>query len=297
MPTHFGRRAVAIGAGSALVTALAAVRGRARAAEDVLAPVLAAIEHGSGGRLGVAIEDTGSGRRFGHRADERFAMCSTFKVLACAAVLARVDAGQEKLDRRIRFSRADLVTYSPITQDHVDGDGMTLAELCAAAMTRSDNTAANLILRSIGGPAGVTAYARAIGDQVTRLDRTETALNEATPGDPRDTTVPGVMATNLRALVLGDRLSPRSRAHLQGWLLASQTGAARLRAGVPGDWRVGDKTGSGEHGTANDVAVLWPPGRAPLIACVYLTETTGPFAARNATIAAVGRALAALAPA
>ncbi len=283
MPKVLRRRDVAICAGGALVSALAAAPRSVRAAEDVLAPVLAAIEHGSGGRLGVAIEDTGTGRRFGHRAGERFPLCSTFKVLACAALLARVDAGHEDLGRRIRFTRAEVVTYSPVTQDRAGGDGMTLAELCAAAMTQSDNTAGNLILRSIGGPAGVTAYARAIGDPVTRLDRIETDLNEATPGDPRDTTAPDAMAANLRSLALGDRLSPASRGRLQGWLLACQTGGAKLRAGVPGDWRVGDKTGGGERGTTNDVAVLWPPGRAPLIACVYLTETTATFAARNAT--------------
>ena len=170
-----------------------------------LTGALARIEAGSGGRLGVSITDTGSGHRAGHRQTARFPMCSTFKVLACGAVLSRVDQGIETLDRRIRFSAADLVTYSPVTKDRVGGDGMTLAELCAAAMTRSDNTAGNLILARLGGPQAVTAFARALGDGMTRLDRTETALNEAAPGDPRDTTTPDSMAADLHALALGDR--------------------------------------------------------------------------------------------
>ncbi|MDR3462507.1 MAG: class A beta-lactamase, partial [Beijerinckiaceae bacterium] len=222
---------------------------------------------------------------------ERFPMCSTFKVIACGAVLARVDAGREDLNRRIRFEAGDLVPYSPVTKDRVGGDGMTLAELCKAALTQSDNTAANLILASLGGPAAVTAFARALGDSVSRLDRVETALNAATPGDPRDTTTPDAMVDNLRALVVDGRLSARSRDQFSEWLVANQTGGARLRAGLPQDWRVGDKTGSGDWGTTNDVAVVWPPGRKPLILCVYLTNTKASVDDRNATIAAVGRAV------
>ena len=220
-------------------------------------------------------------------------MCSTFKVLACGAVLARVDAGRDELDRRIRFAAADLVPYSPITRDRVGGDGMTLAEICRAALTYSDNTAGNLVLASLGGPGAVTAFARSIGDAVTRLDRTETALNEATPGDPRDTTTPAAMAADLRALVLGTVLSPRSRMQLADWMVANTTGGAKLRAGVPTSWRVGDKTGAGDQGTVNDVAVLWPPGRTPLVATVYVTGTKASFDASNAAIAAVGRAVVA----
>jgi beta-lactamase class A len=218
-------------------------------------------------------------------------MCSTFKVLACGAVLARVDAGRDDLNRRIRFEAKDVVTYSPVTKDRAGGDGMTLAELCEAGMTQSDNTAANLILASVGGPAEVTAYARSIGDPVTRLDRTETSLNEATPNDPRDTTTPDAMAADLRTLIVGNGLSRRSRNQLTAWMVANRTGDAKLRAGVPKDWRVGDKTGSGGYGSTNDVAVLWPPGREPLIVCVYLTNTKATFEACNATIAAVGRAV------
>ena len=264
---------------------------------EALTNRLAEIEAELGGstRLGVAVVDTGSGRRWGRRTDERFPLCSTFKVLACGAVLARVDAGQEDLTRRVRFEAAEVVTYSPVTKERVGGDGMSLADVCAAAMTQSDNTAANLILKSLGGPAAVTAFARSLGDDVTRLDRWETELNEATPGDPRDTTSPAAMAANLRALVVGaDRLSPRSREQLTAWMVSNRTGEARLRAGLPreGGWRVGDKTGSGELGTTNDVAVLWPPGgRPPVIVCVYLTETSASFEDRNAAVAEIGRVL------
>ena len=251
----------------------------------------ARIEAESGGRLGVAVLDTHNGRRTGHRADERFAMCSTFKLLAGAAVLARHDAGKEQLDRRIRYDAKDLVTYSPVTGKYVAA-GMTLAELCDAAITVSDNTAGNLLLASFGGPEGLTAFTRTLGDSVTRLDRIEPELNEAAPGDPRDTTTPAAMAANIRALVLGDALSAQSREQLKRWLIASKTGDTALRAGVPAGWTVGDKTGSGERGTRNDVGVIWPPGRGPVVVSVYLTETRVPVEQRNAAIAAVAKAVA-----
>jgi beta-lactamase class A len=168
---------------------------------------------------------------------------------------------------------------------------MMLAEICTAAMTRSDNTAGNLILASLGGPGGVTAFARSLDDRVTRLDRWETELNEATPGDPRDTTTPAAMVANLHALLLGDRLSPAGRAQLTAWLADNRTGDAKLRAGVPAEWRVGDKTGGGDHGTMNEVAVVWPPDRAPLLVSIYMTGTEASFDDRNAAIAAIGRAL------
>ncbi|GJE17396.1 Beta-lactamase OXY-2 [Methylobacterium marchantiae] len=170
---------------------------------------------------------------------------------------------------------------------------MTIAELCEAAVTLSDNTAANLLLGTMGGSAGLTAQIRAFGDATSRLDRTEPDLNEAIPGDSRDTTTPLAMAETLRRLVIGDALSPASRALLTAWLVGCRTGDARLRAGLPKEWRVGDKTGSGEHDTANDVAVIWPPRRPPLVLTVYLTEAKTSPEARSATIAAVGRAVAA----
>lgn len=273
----------------------AGVASAARGAAILFAAVpeaLARLERESGGRLGVAVIDTGTNAHAGWRSDERFPMCSTFKFLAAAAVLARVDAGQERLDRRIHVKASELVAYSPITKDHVDSRGMTVDELCEAAVVMSDNTAANLLLADLNGPAGVTAFSRSIGDGVTRLDRTEPELNEAAEGDPRDTTSPAAMAANLRTLLLEDRLSAPSRARLTGWLRASKTGARRLRAGLPAGWSVGDKTGSGGRGTTNDIGILWPTGRPPVVVAAYLTDTGAPSERRDETLAAVGRVIA-----
>jgi len=246
------------------------------------------LESASGGRLGVAMRNTRTGARFGYREDERFPMCSTSKLLTVGAVLTRVDQGKERLNRTVRFSKSDLVAYSPATENRV-AQGMSIEELCAAAMTLSDNTAANLLLATIGGPPGFTQFARSIGDNVTRLDRNEPNLNQALLGDPRDTTSPAAIMMDMGTLVLGDQLSVASRRLLKHWLVANTTGDKRLRAGVPKNWKLGDKTGSGNHGTANDVAILWPPNHAPLLAAVYLTGTTVDSTAREAAIAGVGR--------
>lgn len=283
------RRDFTIGTSAALTTA--SLGESAFAFADALSGAFAHIEAQSAGRLGVAALDSATGSRAGHNADQRFPMCSTFKLLAAAAILGRVDAGKERLDRRVTYAKSDLVTYSPITETHVDS-GMMLAELCEAAITVSDNTAANLLLAGLGGPDGVTAFARSLGDMITRLDRNEPTLNEAKPGDPRDTTTPAAMLANIRALVLGDALSPPSRGQLKAWLLANKTGDGRLRAGLPGDWTVGDKTGSGEFGTTNDVGVIWPPGRAPIVVTIYFTETRAALEQRIAVLASVGRAIA-----
>ncbi|HUV96011.1 MAG TPA: class A beta-lactamase, partial [Acidobacteriaceae bacterium] len=228
------------------------------------------LETASGGRMGVAMRNTATGVRRGYRENERFPMCSTSKLLTAGAVLTRVDQGKEQLSRVVHFSKSDLVSYSPATEKRV-GQGMSIEELCAAAVTLSDNTAANLLLATIGGPPGFTRFARSLGDNVTRLDRNEPTLNQALPGDPRDTTSPAAIMTDMQTLVLGGQLSASSKAHLTQWLVANTTGEQRLRAGVPKNWKVGDKTGSGDHGTANDVGILWPPGHAPLLAAVYLT--------------------------
>ncbi len=254
---------------------------------------LADIEKTIGGRLGVCVLDTGTGRRVAYRPDERFPMCSTFKFLAAALVLSRVDQGKEQLERRVVFRAGDLVSYSPVTEKRVGGSGMTVAELCEAAITRSDNSAGNLMLASFGGPQGLTSYMRAIGDTRTRLDRIETELNEARPGDPRDTTTPDAMQGSMQKILLGDVLLQSSRAQLLQWLDANKTGDLRLRAGLPPGWKVGDKTGSGDNGAACDIAILRPPGRAPILVTVYLTETTAAMAVRNAAIASVGEAVAA----
>lgn len=277
-----------------ILGAAALLTGRpAQAAEafEGLPAAFGRIEAARGGRLGVAVLDTGSGRRAGHRQEERFPMASTFKFLASAAVLARADAGRERLDRRIAYGRQDLVPYSPVTERHV-GAGMTVAELCEAAMVTSDNTAANLLLAALGGPPALTAWLRGIGDQATRLDRTEPDLNEARPGDPRDTTTPAAMGSDIRALVLGDVLASGSRARLEQWLRGNRTGDARLRAGLPAGWTAGEKTGSGRFNSANDIGLLWPPGgAAPVVVAAYLTQGPSDPKQRDAALADVARAV------
>jgi beta-lactamase class A len=237
----------------------------------------------------MAILNTVTGAQLVHREHERFPICSTFKFLAGAIVLSRVDAGLDRLDRRVQYERSALVPYSPVTERHAGADGMTMAELCHAAITASDNTAGNLLLESFGGPAGLTAFVRTISDQITRLDRNEVALNEAIPGDPRDTTSPMAMLRDMRTLLLGDRLSPASRAQLTDWLIASTTGGTRLRAGLPSGWRVGDKTGTSPNGVTNDIAIAWTPKQAPVLISAYYAEAPIEQTARNAVLAEVGR--------
>lgn len=274
------RRQLNLGLAATLLAAPWAARAQST-------PPWQAIEARSGGRLGVAVLHA-DGRVEGHRLDERFPMCSTFKWLAAAHVLQRVDAGREKLERRIPYGRDVLLPHSPVTAKHV-GAGMTLGELCRATIVTSDNAAANLILASYGGPSALTAYARSLGDEVTRLDRTEPALNESTPGDPRDTTSPRAMAGLLHRTLEGDALSPRSRALLAAWLEACETNGQRLRADLPAGWRMGSKTGTGARGSTNDVGIFWPPGRPPVIVAAYVTGTQAPEADRSGAIADVAR--------
>jgi beta-lactamase class A len=250
---------------------------------------LAELEGRFDARLGVYALDTGTGRKLAHRADERFAMCSVFKALAAAAVLDRTPP--EYLDRRVRFGAAELVDPSPVAEQHVT-DGMTIRELCDAAVRYSDNTAGNLLLADVGGPAGITAFARSFGDEVTRLDRTEPELNTAVPGDERDTTSPRAIAGAFQALVLGDRLDPADRALFTEWLVGNKTGDARIRAGVPVGWRVGDKTGTGSYGTANDVAVVWPPDAAPIVLAVLTSRAAENAEQVNALLADAARVVA-----
>jgi beta-lactamase class A len=251
------------------------------------------LEQKSGGRLGVAYLDMATGERAGHRADERFPMCSTHKFLSAAAILSQVDRGQEHLERIVHFTEQDIAGYSPATQSRVGEPGMSMGELCQAAITLSDNTAANLLLASIGGPAGWTAYVRTLGDHVTRLDRNEPTLNEALPGDPRDTTSPNAMVSDLRNVALSNALTPVSRDLLVTWLVECKTGGQRLRAGVPAEWKEGDKTGTGERGTSNDVAIFWPPKRPPILVAAYLTGSTLDDAGREGILAELGKLIAA----
>jgi beta-lactamase class A len=252
------------------------------APEPVRTDRLPELEQRFDARLGVYALDTGTGRELAYRADERFAMCSVFKALAAAAVLHRTPP--EYLDRRVRYTEADLIDPSPIAVRHV-AEGMTIRELCDAAVRYSDNAAGNLLLADVGGPAGITAFARSLGDDVTRLDRTEPELNTAVPGDERDTTTPRAIAGSFRTLVLGDHLDPADRTLFTEWLVGNTTGDERIRAGMPAGWRVGDKTGTGSYGTANDVAIVWPPGAAPIALAVLTSRATEDATRDNALLA------------
>lgn len=216
-------------------------------------------------------------------------MCSTFKFLLVGLVLTRVDAGTDRYGERVRYGKGDLLAYAPVTTKNVDRGYMTVEELCRAAISESDNAAANVLLALVGGPPAVTRFARSIGDAGTRLDRRETALNSAIPGDPRDTTTPALMARDLRTVLGADVLSRTARARLEDWMIGAETGTACIRAGVPSGWIVGDKTGLGENGTRNDIAFVRPPSRAPVFVTAYLTGATIPPGARNAVLASVGR--------
>lgn len=232
---------------------------------------LAEIERSVGGRLGVFAIDTGSGRELAHRADERFAMCSTFKWVLAAAVLAHVESGALSLQQRLAYGDVDLLEYAPVTRKHVADGFMTVDALMQAAVKVSDNTAANLLIGQIGGPIGLTQFIKANGDSVTRLDRNEPLLNLNEPGDPRDTTTPRAMAGLMRRVLCGQTLSEEHRALLTGWMRACETGKRRLRAGFPADWNVGDKTGTGMRNAVNDVAIAVPPGRAPILVAAYMS--------------------------
>lgn len=258
-----------------------------------MAPRVGALEAQSGGRLGVAVTDSAGRRLFGYRADERFAMCSTFKLLLAGQVLDRASQGVP-LDTRVAFTRAEVVSHSPGTEKLVDEQGRGQQSLGAAArdtVVLGDNSAANLILKQMGGPTAFTAAMRAIGDRVTRLDRWETMLNENAPGDVRDTSSPDAMAKSAARYLYGDVLPAEDRATLKGWMIESRTGLARIRAGLPATWVVGDKTGG--CGTAyNDVAFAETPGGGRYLIAVYLDRPTVKGKEAEAVIADVARTLA-----
>jgi beta-lactamase class A len=242
-----------------------------------------------GGRLGVAVLDTSGRERISYRGDERFALCSTFKLLAAAFVLARVDRNQESLTRLVTFGRDNLVPWSPITEQHAGAAGMTIEMICEAAMTLSDNTAGNLMLDSFGGPTGLTAFLRSLGDGITCLDRREPELNRVEPGDPRDTTTPLAMLELVQKIVLEDVLAVSSREQLIKWLIANKTGDRRLRAGVPIDCTVGARTGTGPRNATNDVGVIWPPSRPPIIATAFYVDADASHIERESVLALVAR--------
>lgn len=251
---------------------------------------LAALEKASGGRLGVALIDTADDSQMLYRADERFAMCSTSKTMVAAAVLKQSETQHDILQQKMVIKKADLTNWNPVTEKYVDKE-MTLAELSAATLQYSDNTAMNKLLEHLGGTSNVTAFARSIGDTTFRLDRKEPELNTAIPGDERDTTSPlaMAMAKSLHKLTLGDALAGAQRAQLVEWLKGNTTGGQSIRAGLPEGWVVGDKTGGGDYGTTNDIAVIWPEDRAPLILVTYFTQPQQDAKGRKDILAAAAK--------
>ena len=276
----FTRRRVLIGAGGVSIAACAGIPRDAHAVK--------AIERRLGGRVGLDALDLSTGRRIAYRADERFAMCSTFKWALAGIILQDAEKGALSLATVMQISKKDLVPSAPVVEKRLADGGMRIGELCAAAVSVSDNAAGNLLLRLVGGPAGFTRRLRALGDRATRLDRWEPDLNENAPGDPRDTTTPAAMVELLRIILLGDTLSERSKARLTDWMIGSTRGLERLRAGLPPDWRAGNKPGTG-NGAHNDVAFAVPPGRAPIFIACYMNAPKAEAADLDAAHKAIGR--------
>lgn len=284
-PQMHTRRALLMGSLSALVAGCVAGRTESQSA---VSERLAEIESQIGGKLGVHVLDTESQRRFGINDDDRFAMCSTFKLLLAGAVLAEVDAQRLSLDRSVAFGPEDMVPYAPVTSVHLAEGAMTVHDLCAAIVEVSDNPAANILLPLVGGPPGLNGFLRGLGDTFTRLDRLEPELNTNVPGDPRDTTTPRAMVHAMEKLLIGAVLSDASRGQLIRWLVNCKTGLRRIRAGLPGDWKTGDKTGTGMNGAVNDVSITWPTGRKPCLIAVYASGSSAESAALEAVHANVG---------
>jgi len=271
-------------------TVLAAIpalfAGVARA-EDATAAALEAHERAIGGRVGVFAENIVTGATIAWRADERFAMCSSFKASLAACVLARVDRGEDALDRVVAYSAADVLDYAPVAKANLEKGQLSVAELCRGAVELSDNTCANLLLARIGGPAALTAFWRTTGDEVTRLDHNEPVLNRTQPPNPEDTTTPAAMAGNLRRFVVGDVLSQASREQLSAWMRDCQTGLDLLRGGLPSGWVVGDKTGNNGHDALADIAVAWPQPARSIVICAYTQGS--PIEAARPLFAEIGR--------
>ncbi|MFI1314725.1 Exo family class A beta-lactamase [Streptomyces albidoflavus] len=270
-------------------------RGRGHGPASDAERRLAGLERASGARLGVYAYDTGSGRTVAYRADGLFPMCSVFKTLSSAAVLRDLDRNGKFLSRRIFYTQDDVEQAggAPETGKAENlANGMTVEELCEVSITASDNCAANLMLRELGGPTAVTRFVRSLGDRVTRLDRWEPELNSAEPGRVTDTTSPRAITRTYGRLVLGDALNPRDRRLLTSWLLANTTSGDRFRAGLPDDWTLGDKTGAGRYGTNNDAGVTWPPGRPPIVLTVLTAKTEQDAVRDDGLVADAARVLA-----
>lgn len=273
----------------------ASLPAAARTSRTDLAASLLALERRSGGRLGVAVINSADGRRAGHRVDERFGLNSTFKLLLAAVILREADGGRIDLDEVLAYGAADIVPHAPVTSRHLEAGGMTVAALAEAAQLTSDNVAANLLVQRLGGPAAFTAMLRDLGDPVTRIDRLEPDMNFVPAGEERDTTTPAAMADIVAKLFTGGLLSATAQTRLRDWMIATQTGLRRLRAGLPAGWVAGDKTGTGiaagmpnKH---NDVLVAWPPGRAPLVVAAYYESPVSDVDMRaedDAVLAAAG---------
>jgi beta-lactamase class A len=292
LPLRASRRSFLAGTLSVLMVSCRGPQTASRPPGITSAPSpLAEIEARVGGRVGVFAIDTETEHDLAYRPDERFALCSTFKWVLAAAVLARVDRGELRLDERVPYDESQLLEYAPVTREHLEEGSLPTAALLEAAVTVSDNTAANLLLARVGGPGGLTQYMRSLGDAVTRLDRSEPTLNTNDPGDPRDTTTPRAMVRLMRRVLCGDALSPGSRQQLLGWLRASTTGHKRLRAGLPSSWLVGDKTGTGGRNAVNDVAIAVPEGRWPILIAAYLSESRAAMPELEAAHGDIARAV------
>lgn len=242
-------------------------------------------------RIGMAVFDANTGQTWQYRGEEHFPLNSTHKALTCAALLAKVDEKSLSLTQPVLISKDMVVTYSPITKKSLAPKAMTLGEICHAAVSYSDNTAANVAFDAIGGPTGFTTYMRSIGDDTTQLERKEPELNEATPGDMRDTTTPDAIVKSLHKILLGNVLSPASREQLTQWMLDDQVAGPLLRAALPSDWKIADKSGAGGYGSRSIIAVIWPPAKQPLVTGIYITQTKAPMEASNKAIARIGTAL------
>ena len=247
---------------------------------------LSQLEKSNGGRLGVAAVNTGNNQRIEYRGEERFPMCSTSKFIVAAAILNKSSTDSKLLETNLHYTSQDVNAsgYAPIASKHV-ATGMTIGAMCQASLNYSDSLAMNMLLRKLGGPKSVTAYARSIGDTSYRLDRKEPELNSSIPGDLRDTTTPLAMQKSLQTVVLGNSLAPAQRLQLQEWLKNNTTGSARISAGVPKNWLVGDKTGTGKYGTTNDVGVIWPTGAQPIVLAIYFTQNKPNAKANDQVIA------------
>lgn len=253
------------------------------------APGLVAYERASGGRVGFHAKNLATGAAVGWRADERFVMCSTFKASLAACVLSRVDRGEDRLDRMIRYGEGDLEPYAPVARAHLAKGELSILDMCRAAVEISDNTCANKLLAHLGGPATLTAFWRDTGDAISRLDHNEPLLNRSPPGDLHDTTTPTAMAGTLRRFAIGDTLAPASRERLVGWMVACQTGKDRLRRGLPGSWRIGDKTGNNGKDAFGDLAVAWPTPTTAIVIAAY-TQGGDPTPAQVSDVfAEIGR--------